>query len=213
MIVNLSKSFGLVAAFLLILALTCVSGLAQESRQRVIRQARTEPGRQSPLKVVSVTVKGEAVEPGRHFAAGDDWLLGLTFRVKNVSDKPISFVDVSLQFPTPAGHKNKFVHMVGPLRYGCWLGTPCYADAGGSHSEIMPGETRDVRLSEERYRSLMNALARSGASTPVEAAEYDIDSVSFDEDTRWSRGYLFKRDPLDGNSYKMADKYEPPKKP
>jgi hypothetical protein len=210
--VNVSTSVR-VAAALLVCALTCLQARAQESRLRVVRPAPVEAGRQSPVEVVSVRVKGAAVEAGRHFPAGDDWLRGLTLKLKNVSDRPVSYVDISLHFPTVAGRENKMLQVTGPVAYGCFPGFPCRTDVSGSHAEILPGETREVELSEARYQGLIAALARTGAATPVESLEYGIDSVLFDPDTKWSRGFLFRRDPSDPSTYRMSDKYVLPKRP
>jgi hypothetical protein len=210
MIINGSRTVRLGAAILLV-AVTCAAASARQSSQRVIGQALVETSRQSPVVVVAVKVKGEPVVPGRPFAAGDDWLLGLTFRLKNVSDRPISYVEIGLRFPAAAGHKAESVHIVGPVAYGCYPGYPCRPDVSGSSKEILPGETRDVGL--RGPESLMAALSQVGALLPVQSAEYDIDSVLFDADTRWSRGLLFRRDPSEPNTFRMAGKYVLPEKP
>ena len=213
MVTNVSTLTRLASALLLVGTLTCLSGQAQELRLRVISQTPVEAGRQSPVQIVSVKFRGEAVEPGRQFLADDDWLTGLTFRVKNVSDRPISYVAISLRVPTVAGRGNKFSTFVGPYKYGCPPGFPCLPEAARFQKEIMPGETRDVVVAEGTYKNFSATLAQYGASTPIEVAEYDIDSVDFDADSRWSRGFLFRRDPLEPNTYRMADKYELPKQP
>ena len=59
----------------------------------------------------------------------------------------------------------------------------------------------------------MAALHNLGVSMPVETAEFEVDAVFFDVDTRWSRGFLFRRDPSEPNTYKMTGKYNLPKKP
>ena len=202
------------SASVLLLAgvLTCVHVYARQQGQRVISQAPIEAGRQSPVEVVSVRVNGEAVEPGQRFAAGDDWLRGLTFRVKNVSDKPLMFVGLNLRFPT-AADKSKSTQLSGPLGYGCWPGFPCRPDAKGVHNEIAPGEARDIELTAGRYESFMAGLASLRVALPVESAEYDIDTVFFDADTMWSRGLLFKRDTVKPDEFKMTGKYELPKRP
>lgn len=211
--VNAAPLVRRVLVILLACALACVTGRAQQSRQRVINQVPLESGLQSPVEVVSVRVRGEAVEPGRPFAAGDDWLAGFVLRVKNVSERPISAVDVALRFPTPAGHKSRHVSLLGLLKYGCRPGYGCHPDAAGSTGEIMPGETRDVEFSEAAHKRLEASLAQLGVPTPVEAAEYEIDSVFFDADTLWSRGNVLKRDPAEPNKYKWSERYAPPKKP
>ena len=178
----------------------------------MVSQAPAEDGRQLPVEVVAVKVKGEPVLPGRPFAADDDWLFGLTFRLKNVSDRPISYVEVSLQFQSAVGHQAKSGRMVGPVANGCYPGFPCRPDITGSSNEILPGETRDVGL-RPSPESLMSGLAQLGVSMPIRSAEYDVDSVLFDADTKWSRGLLFRRDPSEPNTFRMEGKCVLPKKP
>ena len=139
-------------------------------------------------------------------------LFGLTFRLKNVSDRPISYVEVSLQFQSAVGHQAKSGRMVGPVAYGCYPGFPCRPDITGSSNEILPGETRDVglRASPEGF---VAALARLGVSMPIRSADYDFDSVLFDAGTKWSRGLLFRHDPSEPNTFRMEGKYVLPKKP
>ena len=197
---------------ILLCALACAAAQARQTGTRVISPAPVEAGRQTPVEVVSVSVGGKPVEPGRPFEAGDDWLLGLTFRVKNVSDRPGMFVDISLRIPAEAGRKHRTVSFVGPVRYGCWPDfPPCFTDAAGSSAEIKPGETGEVSLkgTPEWFAMLP---ARLGAATPVVSAEYDIDLVFFDAETQWSRGLLFRRDPSQPDSYRMQGKYVLPKK-
>jgi hypothetical protein len=202
-----------VLVLLLASALTHLPAHAPELRGRVISQARVEAGRQSPVHVVSVSFKGEAVEPGRQFLADDEWLLGLTFRVKNVSDRPVSYVGISLRVPKSADQKNKYSEFVGPYVYGCAPTSPCRPDAKGAHDEIMPGETRDVALAEGAHKGMTAVLIENGASAPIMAAEYDIESVFFDAGTMWSRGFLFRRDPSEPSKYRMGGKYELPGRP
>ena len=211
--VNVTTHVRQASVILLAVALACATGRAQQPRQRVISQVPLEAGLQSPVEVISVRVGGGDVEPGRPFPAGDDWLAGFALRVKNVSDRSISVVDVSLRFPTPAGHKSKHVSLLGLFTYGCRPGYGCHPDASGSTGEIMPGETRDMVLTEAAYKRLEAGLAQLGVPMPVRAAEYEIASVFFDADTLWSRGNILKRDIAEPNKYKWSERYTAPKKP
>ena len=214
MVINTARTLHLMSAILLG-TLACAAVTARQSEQRVVGQAPAEANRQSPVEIVAVKVKGETVLPGRPFAAGDDWLLGLTFRLKNVSDRPVSYIEISLRFPAAvregAEPGRKVGPMVGPVAYGCYPGLPCRSDITGSSNEILPGEMRDVGL-RGPSESFMAALAQVGALLPVQSVEYDVDSVLFDADTRWSRGLLFKRDPSEPDTFRMAGKYELPKR-
>ncbi|MDT7603180.1 MAG: hypothetical protein QOF61_1177, partial [Acidobacteriota bacterium] len=102
---------------------------------------------------------------------------------------------------------------LGILRYGCYPGYPCYPDAAGSYKEIMPGQVQDIELTGDAYKRLVDSLTQLGVQTPVESAEYEIDSVSFADDTMWSRGFLLKRDAVEPNKYRTVGRYVLPKNP
>ena len=51
--------------------------------------------RAAPFSFASIKVAGNTVEPNIPFSAADDWLSLLELRVKNISDKPISFIAIS----------------------------------------------------------------------------------------------------------------------
>ncbi|MDQ3743219.1 MAG: hypothetical protein M3444_02440 [Acidobacteriota bacterium] len=67
------------------------------------------------IEITGIEVAGRPITPGRPFAAGDDWLLGLTVRVKNVSAKPITYLQLSLSFPEAHYHSGGVGYT---LRYG-----------------------------------------------------------------------------------------------
>jgi hypothetical protein len=49
--------------------------------------------------VTDVTVAGARAEINTAVSAGEDWLNGLSFKVKNVSNKAISFIYVTVMLP------------------------------------------------------------------------------------------------------------------
>src|SRR4051812_27296453 len=51
------------------------------------------------VEIIEFKVAGMPVIPGHRFFAGDDWLKGLTVRVKNISDRPASAIRVMFAFP------------------------------------------------------------------------------------------------------------------
>jgi|GEM_PF-3230044 len=51
------------------------------------------------LEIVDIKVDGKPIEIGQPFAAGEDWLDTLTFRVKNVSGKTITVLGFGVGFP------------------------------------------------------------------------------------------------------------------
>lgn len=55
--------------------------------------------RNEPVLVTDLLINGMQKQINSRVAAGEDWLSGLTFKVKNISNKNIVFLYVSLLFP------------------------------------------------------------------------------------------------------------------
>jgi hypothetical protein len=190
--------------------LACSTGAAQQQRATAVSQYPAPQGIKSPLEVVSIRSKGETIQSGRQFQGSDDWLAGLTLSVKNVSDKPISFIDVRLLLPASEGSGHKNIWLPGVLKYGCWPGGRGHAPyALGSCEKIMPGRTQSIEITEETYKRMVDTFAELGICTPTAAAQFEIDAVAFDNDTLWEHGSLFKRDPIEPNTFRKVATYTP----
>ena len=179
---------------------------AQQAQNRLIEQRAIPWG--EPLKIVAVKVKGTPVEINKSFTADDDWLKGLTFTLKNVSNKPIAYAELDLMFPAPAGLT---VHgAVHHLRYGRNRAFPGAAGQNDSTRAIPPGETIDLSLSDTDVGGMVRPLLdHSGISAEVEKVIENIGSIFFegDNNTMWRLGQLLQRDPSDPRRFNVVRKY------
>jgi hypothetical protein len=186
----------------LILAAGSGSTLAQEIKDRELKPAFDFTRIQMPIEIVSIRLNGKEVQPGEKIKGNDDWLKGVSFTVKNVSDKPIAYVEIGLQFPQPNGF------VAYSLNYGIDLSrdTP---RRESSPPAIQPGEKLDLVLTKERYQVFLNVLARGGASSTFEVAPYYVDKVCFDNepDVIWQAGNLKRRDPNQIGKFDVIERY------
>ena len=208
----LKRCMSISAAVLLSSTLTYSFGLAQQPKDRVLVQLRFEPPRQAPIEIIGIEVKGQVVEPGRKFSSGEDWLRGLSFTLKNVSDKPVSYIQIDLRFPTPAGSQAR--NAAFDLTYGDLRLIPNPADDMSAPKSLMPGETLKLEMSEGDYRNLTSLLAHAGQSGEVETVKFDIGAVRFENepDTMWRLGYLLRRDANNPMRFNVTELYTLPKK-
>lgn len=92
---------------------------------RILSEARV-------LEIVDVTVAGKSITLGQPFAANDDWLDTLTFRVRNVSGKPIKLFGFGVAFPdiNANGRTPSFsiVYGVDPTKSDTSSGKPLIAE-------------------------------------------------------------------------------------
>lgn len=145
-----------------------------------------------PVYVMDLSVKGEQHQINRHVRAADeDWLNGLTFKVKNVSKKNIVFIYASLVFPeTKAILGRTFVF---DLLYGA---DPRLDVAPSTEKPLKPEEAAEFVLSDASYGMVKRSIElRITPMKNINSVEIDILRVVFDDDTGWATGAFLHRDP------------------
>jgi hypothetical protein len=205
--VRLLPRFVYGAFVLLILAATSDSMLAQEMRDRELTPAYDFALVQSPIEITSIRLNGKDIQPREKIKGNDDWLRGVSFTLKNNSDKPVAYVEVGLKFPTADGI------VVYSLNYGVDYSRGTARNAS-SPPPIQPGESFDLALTDDRYKSFLYILAQ-GKPTSVDVAGYFVMRVCFENepDVIWEGGFLKRRDPQQFSTFKIIERYTLPVKP
>lgn len=116
---------------------TAASTSAQELRDRELKPAIDFTTIQMPVEIISVKLKESDVAPGQIIKGDDDWLKGVSFTLKNISDKPIAYVEVGLRFEPPPGAARGVVFT---LSYGVDYSRGL-ARSGSSPLPIQPDQT------------------------------------------------------------------------
>lgn len=189
----------------LFLAATAGAGLAQQMRDRRLVYAYDLTNIQMPVEILSIKLKGREIQTGEKIQGDDDWLRGLSFTLKNVSDKPIAYINIGFQFPTSRGV------VIYHLDYGVDY---AHGDKRSSSSPpvISPGETLTLVLSPERYQVFQRMLSQAGASASFDTAPYFVEKISFedDPDVIWAGGALRRRDPNNFWKFNVMERYVRP---
>ena len=194
---------------LAMLFILVTSGLsfAQQLRDRELRPAFDFTNVQMPVEILSIKLNGKEIQQGEKIMGDDDWLQGLSFTLKNISDKPIAYIAVGLEFSRPSG----FVVYI--LNYGVDY------SRGESRREssppaIQPGQTLNLVLTKEKYPIFLSVLAQGGASRSFDTVSYFLDRVSFEgePDVIWSGGNLLRRDSNQFDNFNVIERYVLPTK-
>jgi hypothetical protein len=175
---------------------------ASEIKDRQVRPAFDLSSIQMPVEIVSIKLNGKEIQPGEKIQGNDDWLQGLGFTLKNISEKPIAYVNVILLFPQPNG-------FVGySLAYGVDSsnGSPRLAT---SPPPILPGANIYLSLSKDKYPGFLRILDLGGAARSFDTAPYYLDKVCFEgePDLLWSGGMIKRRDPNNPTEFKAIARY------
>ena len=157
-----------------------VSGFAQSPERLIDKMA----WRNEPIKVTKLKNKNRSVELGKKFEQGDDWLIGLTTTLLNVSDKAIAHIDLKLGFPRPGGGSSPesaifTIHMT----YGR---EPADVASGEVLKVVLPGETVDIKLLEVNVPFIKEDLEKLGYEHPIRQAWIMVDSVTFVDGSQWA---------------------------
>ncbi|HZH89281.1 MAG TPA: hypothetical protein VEX70_01550 [Pyrinomonadaceae bacterium] len=165
-------------------------GLAWQAKEREVKKLNWP---KEPVKIGKLKAKGAIIVLGGKFRAEDDWLKGLTFSVKNTSEKTITYVEIELNFPREKGAQAE-PDAHDRIIYGQYPALP--GETSTPHPDqppIRPGETVDVVLKD--YDGVRDFLNNTHYPAGIHQLEVSVGDVVFDDGTKWSGGGLFRRDP------------------
>ena len=214
---------GRARSLVLVLAYLTVAGLApapaaQESAtigtrhqplaasdEKVIESERF-PG--EPVEVEGLTVKGVRLALNEKFSAksvalqgggaADDWLDGLEFKVRNNSDKKITYLSLSLGFPRPGATDTS----VGSF-YNFSFGVDLRA-AGAAATYVRPftlaaGDSHTVKLTDKELTEIKSRLVMAGNPLPaLDRVILRVGTVGYEDGVKWELG-----------KYSNVDKHRP----
>ena len=164
--------------------------LQSQPKDRVVTE---RPWRVEPVKAVFAKSKRkEKIDIGKPFQDDDDWLDGFTITFRNDSDKIVTALVVELVFPREQGDtRNKFAE---ELSLGPSPITAAYAQRNPNRV-IRPGETANLEVRPDTYKSIKDALRTLDYSDSVDRVQITITEVGFDDGSVLLSGKLYIQDP------------------
>lgn len=143
-----------------------------------------------PIEVYDVRQGGKPINLASEFEGGEGWLKTLSFKVKNTSAKSITFIGNDFFFPetASAGQLMRFTRSYGQIS-----GVTDKLDR--KPIQIKPGESIEVSFSEKSYNELKVFLGQKHSIENINKVSLSIGFIIFDDNTAWSPGQYYKRDP------------------
>lgn len=130
------------------------------------------------VALVEIRVAGQTVTPGRPFFAAEDWLRGLTVRVRNTSTKPISSVQVNFSLPD-ADYQGGGV----AFHLRRWRGAAGGEQPATELKPIPPGEEAELSFTDKEYESFVSFAKRLTGAVSFSRARVGMASVVFTDGT------------------------------
>jgi hypothetical protein len=143
-----------------------------------------------PIEMTEPKVKAKGVKLGEPFEDESDWLKHLTFKVKNISDKPITFFQIDLDFPETKATGSIMMHQLFIGRRSDFKSTlnnaPLY---------LKPNEAIEISL-EPEYSAIKELIEiRQAPVENINKLVIRTSEVMFEDETLYSGGSIFKRNP------------------
>lgn len=203
-----AMSFGLVAVGILgccFIAISADTGksfllslksVGQNTRKTITRE---HPRRNDPVQITDLKLRDKEAQLNKEFEAEDDWLKELSFKLKNISNKNITYVVVELSFPDSkaTGHL-----MVRDFRFGRRPGEP---NPTSEPLLLEPEKTIHISLAEQ-YTGIKSFLERRQSIRTHKTLKIRPFAIYFEDGTQWSGGDFYRPDPsAPGRYFKISD--------
>ena len=134
------------------------------------------------IEIEAVLFDGKPITIGQPFAAYDDWLRDISFRVKNVSSQKMLRIQLDIVPP----ELQKGVQVV--YCYGC---APTEKEKG-----VIPGEEVELKmLGGNFYGWVRDRIVETGSISRITRAQIREMIVSLPDDLRWTSGCVKTADP------------------
>lgn len=152
-----------------------------------------------PVEVTEPKIKGRDIKLGDIVKEGSDWLKHLTFKVKNKSDAPITFLQVDLDFPETSATGSVMMHQL-------FIGQS--PDIGSTRNNqalrLNPNESISISL-EPEYGNIKRLIElRQPPVENINKVVIRLGEVMFEDGRRYSGGSLFRRNPDPGSPRKWV---------
>lgn len=162
-----------------------------------------------PVEIVDTqvnTLQGgkQSVKFGSKFSGNDDWLKGITFKVKNKSGKAIVYMEVYVYIPAPdtipKEHDVRMSVSYGrmPLLPGDFAHTP-------APNPVVNDKEVTLILSDRTYEAYKGLVREKHGSASFDNVRVRIGMIVFEDGTAWKNGHILRQDPDNPRNWKVID--------
>lgn len=165
--------------------------------KKIVKEAVTT---NHQLKIKDVNLGKKSIELNKQFDSQLDWIKELSFKLENISDKPIAFLQVNVNFPE--------TRLTGNLMsYGITFGQrpDSKLETKNKPMSFKSGEVLKVSLKEEKDR-IYNFVEERQPIQTIQQVELEIGFIIFEDKTAWVAGTFLRQDTSDPDKYKPIDK-------
>ncbi len=193
---NLTKATAFQLLSLIILLASSSAVFAQTAERSIILPEVRGSSNDKGLEFVEMSVDGKPIVPGTPFVAGDDWLSSLTFKIKNITGKPLRYIQMGFGMPEtkPSGKLLGF-----NFSYGTACNAKDNADCAAKSKDlklVMPDEIIEMKFDAKNYQRNQAFIQRVAGLTVVNHIQVGLTSYQFEDGTGgWTQDYVIPTAP------------------
>jgi hypothetical protein len=155
------------------------------SQTKVVERSRALPN--APVELSELKSHDQPLKFGRSFEGGTEWLKGLSFSVKNISQKDITFIAIAIDFTE--------IKIPSIFRHERFLGRPVNTKCC-QHLPLLTlkaGESLRMLISEE-YKEFGETVEKYYGSASLSTITIVLGQVQFKDGTMWDQGEFYRID-------------------
>jgi hypothetical protein len=177
-----------------IAALFSVKGTSvyAQNEKKVIKLANTV---KPQLKFTDVKVRQQDRKFDESFNAEAEWVKSLSFKLESISDKPIVYLEVNINFPETRATGNLISY---PIRFGQLPNSTL--KQLNKPMLLKSGETLEVSLEKEKDRIYKFVNSRQSIES-IQKVELEIGFIVFEDKTAWAAGAFLRQDANNPSKY------------
>lgn len=192
------RIFFFLASLLVICGTVSVAGWSLnlslgQSRGKAIGKTFT---RNSVVEFEEIKASGKPLKFDERFDGSDDWIPTIGFKAKNISDKPIVYLAVNINFPETRAVVGAMMSYA--IEFGQRPGSAL--PSRGEPMVLLPNDTVEVNL-QDHYPRIKAFIEKRLTLKDIHQADLEVNFVIFDDKTGWSAGNYYRQDSVNPDRY------------
>jgi len=178
-----------------------LAGVWRQKPQKLIKTDALSRPDQEPVIVTETKIGQREVNLNTPFEDDDDeWIRNLSFKLKNHSNKNVTYVGVNLFIPAETNSTNP--GMIQQFRFGQQPNSPNFTN---SPILVRPHEVINVSIPAGKYRSIKQFIETTQPRIRVDRVMVRVYVVFFDDGTKWDGGDFYLPDPTQRSGFRKID--------
>ena len=164
-----------------------ISFASAQEQKRVVRLTEYQiPSLGKMLEIIEIRITGKKIEFGKEFNADESWLRNLSFKVRNLSEKPIKFIRMSFSLPetrtAESGIGFSFTYG-NPSGCNAITSPPCNFNSE-EVKIVQPKEEIELKFTEQHYQGTLALVLRKTGITTLNQVVVGIAVIEYEDGTK-----------------------------